>query len=178
MADVTVPPEALELADLIDRRLAEIEATRPSARNFDGWRAYHQKGKDLVDELVRDRGARYRLNGAHEGHFRFAGIACSCTSGEFNLLHAWSTKVRKLAPQSLYSQLQAGDGVVVKAWSHGERVGIIERRGRNDQLHAWKVHLDRPGWSGPMQLFATAIVRRATEAELQASIAKNGDPRP
>ncbi len=97
MADVTVTPAALALADLIERRLAEIEATRPAKFDGSNWSAYYQRGKDLVDELVRDHGARYRLAGAHDGHFRFAGIACSCTSGELNLLRSWAAKVRRLA---------------------------------------------------------------------------------
>jgi hypothetical protein len=69
--------------------------------------------------------------------------------------------VDAIVEAAIYDALEPGDGIIVKAWAHGHRVGIVSRRGRDGHLHAWKEHLDQ-----------------ATLPELAAAIARNGDPRP
>ena len=79
------------------------------------------------------------------------------------------------AAMTLYDELQPGDWVIVKAWAHGERVGMIDSRRRDGRLRAWKENLDLPSWSGPMDLFPDALLRRAEKPEIAAAKARRGE---
>ncbi|MEA3043003.1 MAG: hypothetical protein QOH47_841 [Sphingomonadales bacterium] len=88
---------ALELATLIETRLAAIEASQPRwGTNGESWAAFHQAGRDLVEELVHEHGARYRDGGTIAAHrLALSGVTCTSTGGAVALLRSWAAKVRR-----------------------------------------------------------------------------------
>lgn len=89
---------ALDLAALIETRLAAIEQFKPTARGDAwGWRDYFEKVRGIIDDLVRDQGVEYSQDGDVH-HFRFADIASSAFGGELQLLKRWVATARKAQP--------------------------------------------------------------------------------
>ncbi|HEX8585024.1 MAG TPA: ParB/RepB/Spo0J family partition protein [Allosphingosinicella sp.] len=98
------PPEALtapELADMIDKRFAVVSYED----DYDGGRAAERFALDLIAELQRDHGARYRSTG-HTDVLTLAGITCSCTAGRRALLRAWARKAREADTAAAPAELE------------------------------------------------------------------------
>lgn len=86
---------ALEMAAKIEARLAEITASVTAGSD---WSSRHREAEMFAVELACEYGAYYRDGRTINAHrFRYAGIACTCTSGTIGLLRAWVTKARKAA---------------------------------------------------------------------------------
>lgn len=77
----------------------------------------------------------------------------------------------------LYDVLQPGDAIIVKAYAHGKRLGVVQKRRRDGRILAWKAHLDLNAWSGPMDLHRGDLLGRATSAQANIEFALRGDPR-
>jgi ParB family chromosome partitioning protein len=100
--DEPIEEPVAKLAEMIEARIS----ARPGLRGIDGIAAAQRFARELIAELERDHGARYRESYGTR-HLQLAGIKVSCTAGKFALLDSWVAKARKLAAEAPPAKAEA-----------------------------------------------------------------------